>query len=715
MDTALVRNASDFARFKDSRGVLHELGSGIENKFLRITREIRKGDGGSVLTSLRVRNISGETLFIDSAAVLDISVRRGAEMDMEGKINSWTMLTGGLGPGVRDLCNPCHNENKLDYYSPYYSLLGHRPSGKYIFLGFVSFGRLRPFIYLKADDGFKFESLQALCDFSGAPLAPGAETETETLLIRESGGPAEIMRAYMDAAAPRGARKGGFKDITGWATWDYYQSKITEEAVLKNADWLAARRPSLPVEYIQLDHGFQKCEGDWLVTNGKFPHGLGWLASQINKRGFKAGIWLCPFLADPRGEVCLEHPDWVIKTASGLPLEVSGYTAPKVYALDCSLPEVCDWVGELGKSVTFDLGFEYIKLDMANTQGISPLGVLSSPGISKTEAFAKGLKAFRGGLRKGTFLLCGSLWGPSIGLADAMRVGEDTGARWDASKIDKHHGERDSFNGCGEILRAVSAAMNHYYSHRRLWINDPDYLVVRQKGNNSELSYAEAQTWASVAALSGGLLMLSDNMTELAPRRVRLLEKVLPHCGRAAEPLDFFRKNVPSFYSLKDDRDGEERRVLCVLNPDYPPRVREYTLKFKDAGLSEDKEYHVFDFWKSGHKGLFSGSYTVSLRPRQCQALSIRENLGRPQILGTDTHISCGGLEIESSLFKNDTLEIKMSRAGKRGHIFIFVPDEFTPARGLARHRGNVWKTTARSDGGVIRLLFHRGPKYVSP
>lgn len=243
-----------------------------------------------------------------------------------------------------------------------------------------------------------------------------------------------------------------------------------------------------------------------------------------------------------------------------------------------------------------------------------------------------------------------------------MRVGDDVGARWDASKIAKHHGERDTFNGCGEVLRSIAATMNHFYQHKKLWINDPDYLVVRQKGSNSELSYEEAQSWASIVGLSNVLVMLGDKMLEL--------------------------------------QDSNEKwHVACIINVDYPSREREYTLFFKDIGLDSCKGYHVFDFWESRYQGTFSGNYNVKLQPQCCQVVAIREDWNVPQVLSTDIHISQGGLEIESSKFTNNTLNIKTTDMDRAGNVFILVPEDYTPPKEFAKHSGNVWKCHLKLDG----------------
>lgn len=122
----IVKNGCSTIKFRDEEGVVYEINSKAKNNFIELKQNVARNEGGVAELSLSIRNRSDRILFIDSASVLDISARLKGVLDIGGNINSWTTLSGGLGVGVKDLCNPCHNENKLDYYSPYYTLVGNR-------------------------------------------------------------------------------------------------------------------------------------------------------------------------------------------------------------------------------------------------------------------------------------------------------------------------------------------------------------------------------------------------------------------------------------------------------------------------------------------------------------------------------------------------------------------------------------------------------------
>lgn len=704
----IIKSTSASVLFKDENGLSFEVSTNTKNQYLELKQIVLSNENGKAEIKLAIKNISKQKLYIQEAAVIDINAQYGGNLDIGGGVNSWTMLSGGLNAGVVDLCNPCHDSLKLDYYAPYYSLLGNRQTGNYALFAFMSFSRQDSQIRLHAvNPGFKFGSLQAVCDFCNTQLASGNFLETEILLIDTSVQPDEMMHNYFNLLAERFEVKQNFKDIIGWATWDYYQADISEYEVLKNMEWLKSRRNTIPVEYIQIDHGFQNWEGDWLDTNEKFPHGLKWLADQILEAGFKPGLWLCPFLVAPQSKVFIEHPEWMVMDANGKPLEVTGYAVKKVYALDCSIPEVCDWLKELARTVTVDYAYDYIKIDGANEQGMSSLGVLADSQIAKGEAMQKGVKAFRSGMKSGSFLLNACLFGLSIANIDGMRVGDDVGGRWDASKIDKHHGERDRFNGPGEVLRSIAATMNHYQQHKKLWVNDPDYLVVRQAGCNSELSYEEARSWASVVGVSNGLVMLGDDVTELLPERVKLIEKVIPHYNAVARTLDFFQKDVPSIYDLKVENKSENWHVVTVVNTDIPKRNRDYIIDFKEIGLEPDKEYLIFDFWESEFLGFGKESFTVkSLNPHNCKVMAIREKQNVPQVISTDIHLTQGGIEIKSAEYSNGIFKLETAALSRTGKVFFFAPESFTPDSRLKKISKNIYSTEISFDGSIIKFDF---------
>ena len=86
--------------------------------------------------------------------------------------------------------------------------------------------------------------------------------------------------------------------------------------------------------------------------------------------------------------------------------------------------------------------------------------------------------------------------------------------------------------------------------HRRLWLNDPDCIMIRDR--DTRLSAAERQAQMDAIALSGGILMYSDDFSALGQKAyedLALIEGISDDCfdGRAIA-VDLMEKEMPEIY-----------------------------------------------------------------------------------------------------------------------------------------------------------------------
>ena len=122
-----------------------------------------------------------------------------------------------------------------------------------------------------------------------------------------------------------------------WSSWTSYYADVTEEDIVRNADWLAAHLKPYGFQYVQLDDGYDRGshgEHYWIENwdAKRFPHGPKWLADYIQSKGLRAGIWLVP---NAYAGAVNQHPDWYLRDKHGK--IVLDYSTP---ALDSSNPEV---------------------------------------------------------------------------------------------------------------------------------------------------------------------------------------------------------------------------------------------------------------------------------------------------------------------------------------------------------------------------------------
>lgn len=713
----IIKHATSTLTFSDGGGLRHQVSLGQPNHFIELAPKVQEIEPGRWQINLRLRNISRQPLRLHELAVLDVDSDYGGMLNLQSLPIRWTVMgmqTTVADGGMYDMMVQRAECLKNDFYTADYMLVGNRSKNVYFLAGFLTFGRQLGSFRLAFDpSAYNFASFRAVCELDGCRLDAQKELISETLFLNMSDLPEKALADYAERVRHGAPRQPCARPTIGWGTWDYYFAKITEDDVLENARWLAKRRTEFPVEYIQLDDGFQKCEGDWLITNERFPHGLKWLAREIKKLGFKPALWLCPYLASRESSLYQKHPNWVIRDANGEPVRVQGYTTTHVYPLDCSLPAVRAWVREFGRTVVRDYGYHYIKLDCGNVRTMNRAGVLADRQWTKARAMHEGFKALRAGMGEKALLLGGCLFGQSIGIVDAMRVGGDVGARWDASQVDKHHGERDNYPGPGFVVRAIQATMNCAFQNGKWWQTDPDYLIVRPKGDCSELSDDDARTWASVVGLNGGLMILADRMTALPEERLDILRKVLPGYPGAARTVDFFKDTTPTKFSLAVENDSEQWHVAALINMRQPARIREEKLDFQELGLNPETPYHVFDFWAGKYRGIFKGGYQATLAMHQCRVLAIRAVTGLPQLVGTDLHITQGGVELKAARFdpKTGSLVVIPAAMSKKGHLYFYLPPGWQTLRNNAKQQGRILKLpiTFRGNGQKIVIRLKQG------
>jgi len=307
----------------------------------------------------------------------------------------------------------------------------------------------------------------------------------------------------------------------GWCSWYHYFHAITEDAMRSNLHALRDLRHDYPIEVVQLDDGYQAALGDWDRTNEKFPGGLKKLAGEIRDAGFVAGLWTAPFLATRDSQLMREHSDWFTKhRETGKPVRASyvpAWSATEdkyAYALDPSHPEFVAHLERLFGKIVQEFGFQYLKLDFLYAAAAE--GIRHDPSITRAQTLRRGLEAIRRAAGERTFILgCGCPLGPAVGIVDGMRIGPDVAPYW---------GSNVGAAGEPGTALAIEAILARSFMHRRLWLNDPDCLMLRAK--ETRLSNDEREALAWTIAASGGMLLISDHMKLLDPESAKLFQTV---------------------------------------------------------------------------------------------------------------------------------------------------------------------------------------------
>ena len=81
-------------------------------------------------------------------------------------------------------------------------------------------------------------------------------------------------------------------------------------------------------------------------------------------------------------------------------------------------------------------------------------------------------------------------------------------------------------------MNAWRNTLSRSFLHRRLWLNDPDCLMLRT--DHTELEPEQMRAWALAVGVSGGMALVSDDLALLGDDARSLLDEVVA-LGREAD------------------------------------------------------------------------------------------------------------------------------------------------------------------------------------
>ncbi len=346
------------------------------------------------------------------------------------------------------------------------------------------------------------EGVLAVGDRDGrtrAWVAPHPEREVPTIRVEvkdrvarvSADGDVEWVDGGPEAVGERWRRPRLRAIPNGWCSWSYYFKHVTEADVVENVE--AAQRLDLPIEIFQIDDGYETTVGDWLDIDPRFGSLRG-AANAISAAGKIPGVWIAPFMVDPRSRLAAGHPDWLVPD-----LDAGEHWGVDMRILDFRKPDASAYLRHVLQTFS-EWGFGFFKLDF--------LYALAMLGI---ETYREGMALIREVVGPDAILLIGGApLLPSIGLCDAMRVGPDVLPEEPDSQPDV------------DLLQEITSMRS--WMNGRLWVNDPDHIVARG-------GITERETWAAYVERYGGVRFSGDRLSGLDARGLDLTRRVLSSRG----------------------------------------------------------------------------------------------------------------------------------------------------------------------------------------
>ena len=313
-------------------------------------------------------------------------------------------------------------------------------------------------------------------------------------LIFASGSEDEVFDAWFRAMGvqPRTREK-----IAGYSSWYNRYEDIDEECIRSDLEHAAAYLE--PGDVFQIDDGWEGAVGDWLTPDAlKFPSGMAAAVAQIHAGGYRAGLWLAPFVAEKDSVLYKEHPGWFF-LHEGKPW-FCGCNWSGFYSLDIDHPGVREYLEKVFHRVFDEWGFDLVKLDFL--YGAAPFGTENE---SRAGRMIRAMDYLRELCGDKLILGCGVPMAPAFGRVDYCRIGCDVGLDWDGSWLmQQTHRERVS------TRQSISNTIFRRQLNGRAFLNDPDVFFLRR--DNMKMSEEEKRSLAVANTLLGGVWFTSDDM-----------------------------------------------------------------------------------------------------------------------------------------------------------------------------------------------------------
>jgi len=583
------------------------------------------------------------------------------------------------------------------FTSDMFGVLGDKSNRAGILVGFLS--QLQHFGSLGASiNDPLYPALSLSADGDRAVLNPGSSQTTDWAVIQFVNlDDPEPLAPYLDAVAREYHLEPSeklTKPPVGWCSWYEYFENIDQEKMQQNLHSAIKMQSSIPLELFQIDDGFEETIGDWFEFSPGFSEGLAPIAREIKSSGMTPGLWLAPFIVHSRSKLARKKRKWFVRNRLGFSASAGFIWNNFTKALDLTNPEALGYVRDVLRTAVEEWGYPYLKLDFLYAGAIK--GIYKDRTKTRAQILRSGFDEIRKVVGPDVMLLgCGVPIGSAVGIFDVVRIGADVAPTWLPDFILPQALTSDEPN-LPSTRNALQNTISRAFFHNKWWINDPDCLLVRP---DSQLTLAEVRSLATAIALTGGSLLLSDDLSKLPGERLRIVEQLIPLIGKSPRVMDWFDNPTPALLRLDLENQTGKWHLLGVFNWSDEPVDMSISLSSFDLPAGE---YYIRDFWEGSVVKVSDGALDaktipahgvklVSLRPHQTTA---------PVYLGSSFHISQGLEVVEWSISPDSGINLRLEKPGEaHGVLDIMTPQPINDV--TCGHNKVEWQ---QDESGYIRL-----------
>jgi alpha-galactosidase len=256
-----------------------------------------------------------------------------------------------------------------------------------------------------------------------------------------------------------------------------------------------------------------------------------------------------------------------------------------------------------------------------------------------------------------------------VGVFDAMRISADTAPTWG------NHYFGMSFPFLAEphapsAENALHNVLTRANFHQCWWWNDPDCILLRPE---SQLNLTEIQTVASVIALTGGMLLVSDDLERLPEERQTILSQMLPPIQSAGRVLDALTESKPKSILWEGADATGSYALVAMINWENTPKP----LTFDPRAFMRSGRQFLSSFWDGQVVDLAADQCTIfiNIPAHGTVLLAVRNAIDEVpiQYLGGNLHIS-QGLELRDMRFDEAGFELQLDLPRTwRGEVRLWV------------------------------------------
>ena len=581
---------------------------------LRLYKDQPWGD-----VQVKVRNTTGQVVSVST--IRSVHAMGGESVNLKGPAAADRVLSDSYSEDrpelkIRDLADGPDGVHRAVGSQ----LIYNRESKQSLFLGALTSDRLVTIFHLKEESSggsahlvsYDAESTgtteimkgESLKEFPASeqveltlPVAAGDSLPSERLMFAVGADYHEQLQTYGHVVGIIHEARVTTPTPLGWWSWTAYYFGLDQGTALTNVDWLTQNLKDIGYNFFQIDKGYQYARGEYSTPDAHlFPRGIEYIGDRVLHNGITFGIWTAPFEVSDRSWVFQSHKDWLLHNSAGELIHI-GYVTDhhdSLYVLDTTNPGSQSYLKKTYSTLVNDWGVRFIKMDFMDDSAVE--GAYYRPNTTAMEAQRIGLKVIRETVGEHVVLdKDGSTMLNPVGIVDAGRISQDTGYTFDASKD------------------AASGIAARFYMNRNYFVADPDAFTVAKQvvddqawhGGQKPLTLDEAKVSIALAAVSGGMFEIGDDLPTLGSSADRLaLVKNrdlidMARLGHASIPVDLMSyepgDQQPSMFLLKQDK---RQTVLTVFN--WTEKAQTRKIDFPNLGLLDAGKYQIINVLDGG-------------------------------------------------------------------------------------------------------------------